>query len=271
MGTQNVYSLLLIWFLWAVPSTKALASETRNLARQKLSIRDSNIVERQIADEINTRSRDPTVSVLVRNTTPLSNVSSFGAAIVLTVCLWCSALPVPPGQAVPKEQEALELQYPSKLIGTVRAKRRFGSTKELGLRYFSDPKIKGLTLYISYHEPGAMSLACQAETKTGARLSDGFTVQDLISFPATQQSKRQSNRKIKNFPEVQEGEIIFRATRDLHSLFPRALQYVTVRRFYDEEHGNLVFVASSPRTYTIDGTSYSRISNSICVVPLSTK
>lgn len=159
----------------------------------------------------------------------------------------------------------------SRVLGRLKFKGLFlGPSKVLTLKVFSDPKIEGLTLYLSYQDPTTMSLACQAAPK-GARLAKDVTsVQELMEFPSIDtepSSKTALSAATKDVP-AQVGEIIFQESRRIGTALVGGKKYVTVRRFYDEENHNLVYMASSPRDYTYDGSYRRQYTSSICVVPL---
>eukprot|EP00977_Amphora_coffeiformis_P003045 scaffold575_cov186-Amphora_coffeaeformis.AAC.12 len=187
---------------------------------------------------------------------PTKSVSRFMGAVSLASCLLFHSHPSPAFAATSGQQATTtcgENKNPTvQVIGQVRYETNWPrQSKVLNLYKFSDPKIHGLTMYLSYQDPTAMSLTGQAikdnNNNGGARLAPGISLEDL-----------------KN------EEIVFRACKKMEGLAFRE-RYLQVRRFYDEENQNLVYVASSNRRFTIDGTFYSRIISSTFAVPLSFK
>ena len=206
--------------------------------------------------------------------------NGFGNTILATCCLLSSLalLPSPALAAPPRKPPSEKVEYQSKLVGQAKyCGNWYYAAQTVNLRSFSDPKIDGLTLYLSYQQPQSMSLACQPSSKGGARLAKSVSsVDELKKFPSPNANNKKKYRKTKegekevdNTPSslVQNGDIIFKASAKMGGIFPTTRE-VTVQRFYDDENHNLIYMASSPRRYTIDGTYYTRTPNSICVVPL---
>lgn len=125
------------------------------------------------------------------------------------------------------------------------------TTKQLKIKSFHDPKVQGVTLYLSGQNPDTTSISC-AQTKKNIEVSRMILAG---SFDDTDNDRH--------------GEIVYReAYKRKRAFAPPRTTYFVVRRFYDSAEHVLIYDSYHLRYYTYDGNPRSEIASSICTVPL---
>lgn len=147
--------------------------------------------------------------------------------------------------AVPIEQD---IGADARIVGTKAITRNLNRDLRLDIESFHDPKVQGVTIYLSRQSTRTASISCAVTGKIKV-------APDILAGE----------------DDVNNGELVYRkvfVNERRANFVPLAPTYVVVQRFYDAVEHVIIYDAYHLRSYTYDGVYKDEIPSSVCTLPL---